>query len=315
MLKKFNLWGYKDKKIKNQLNPDLGHRDWNDLDESQKRKIWKYLNGSFSRLRMFEAIDCLNEFHKYNSYAMLYLENGDEQSAVSDFERIFIHEEQNVVLRLLSYYASVLSVSKKDKHYRPKMEEETEDEFIKRKSNWLYEYFDKFSNRLNDIFEHFGINVILTRAGFIPRQDDKITKDIYIPVLNFLSDDKWNDVSRELTDAFSDYRLKSKEGYSSCITHVVASLQAFLQILVNGKTGKGEINILIQQAQTKMLIPNDNFSNNIFKNIESTIMKERQVSGDPHPKKRYSNEQSCRFVLNLIMVFLQHSIQTLESTK
>jgi len=55
-------------------------------------------------------------------------------------------------------------------------------------------------------------------------------------------------------------------------------------VLVYGKTGKGDIGSLIAEAQKKNLIPNDEFSRNVFKSIESTLMSERQLKGDAHPK-------------------------------
>jgi hypothetical protein len=113
-----------------------------------------------------------------------------------------------------------------------------------------------------------------------------------------------------LRDAFAEYQQRTENGYSSCITHAVAALQGFLQILVSGKTGQGEIGDLIKTASKNNIIPNDEFSMRAFKDIESHLMKERQLTGDPHPKKEYANEKSARLVLNLLMVFMQHCIQS-----
>jgi hypothetical protein len=37
-------------------------------------------------------------------------------------------------------------------------------------------------------------------------------------------------------------------------------------------------------------------------------MGERQETGDPHPKKEYATERNAKLVLNLAMIFLQHSM-------
>jgi hypothetical protein len=67
-------------------------------------------------------------------------------------------------------------------------------------------------------------------------------------------------VNRDLGDAFKDYRLKTEQGYSSCVTHTISSLQAYLQILVNKKIGKGDISSLILEARKSGLIQNDKFT-------------------------------------------------------
>lgn len=77
---------------------------------------------------------------------------------------------------------------------------------------------------------------------------------------------------------------------------------------MNGKIGSGEISKLIPQAQAKNLIPPDVFTKEIFKTIESVLMRERQETGDPHPKKAYATDKNARMVLNLVMVFFQHCI-------
>lgn len=188
------------------------------------------------------------------------------------------------------------------------MPEETEEQYKERLTEWKYEELDKFTDRLNNVFEHFGINAVLTRHGFIPKQDERIVKEIYEPVLKFLSNEKWKPVNRDLKDAFEDFQLKTKSGYSGCVTLAISAIEAFLQILLYGKTGKGTLGKLIPEAQSKGLIPKDKFTDQIFKNMESIFMQERIETGDAHPKDEYANEKNSIMVLNLAMVFLQHCI-------
>ena len=198
---------------------------------------------------------------------------------------------------------------KEDKFPSLRSENETQEEYEKRKEQWKFEELDGFKGSLNDVFEQFGINIYLTRCGFMLYQDKKITEEIYNPVLNFLSDEKWKEVSRELKDAFRDYQAKTEKGYSSSITHSISALEAFLQLSLYGTVGKGTLGSLIKEATKKELIPNDPFSKKIFDNIESILAQTRKEKGDAHPKKEYANEKTARLILNIVMIFLQHCIQ------
>jgi hypothetical protein len=312
----FKLWSEKNNEANNLLSPKLGLRDWNNLTDEEKKKIWSYIDGWFEgdkkeKFRIFLSCHKLNDDHKYMAYAELFLKNPSDQSAHDDFKKIFLEQDQNVVLELLSCFCKVILFEREKENGRIyRSDYESEEKYIKIIAEWRHGEFDKFTERLNNVFEHFGINLFLTRSGFVEKQDSKITKDIYVPVLNFISSPKWENVNRELKDAFRAFQLKSEHGYSNCITHAVSAIQAYLQILVDGKIGSstGIINY-IKQAQEKDLIPNDKFSSEIFKNIDSILMRERGKTGDAHPKQEYANEKSARLILNLIMIFLQHCIQ------
>ncbi len=56
------------------------------------------------------------------------------------------------------------------------------------------------------------------------------------------------------------------------------------------------------------VIPNDDFTKEAFDKIESFLMKERQHSGDAHPRKEFANEKNAKLVLDLAMVFIHHCI-------
>jgi len=307
----FKFWSATQSDALEELHPTLGHRSWNELSTQEKDNVWHYLKNYFSdeNLRTFFAIYCLNENHKYRSYGKHFLHDQTEQSARMDFEHIFRNESQNVLLELFSCFCRAILVERADKALY-KSSNESEEEFKNRLNEYRHEDFDKFAERLNDVFEHYGVNVLLTRQGFIPRQDDKITKEIYIPVLQFLSAESWMPVNRDLRDAFKAYQEKTDQGYSNSITHAVAALQAFLQITVDGKSGSSEgVASLVKKAQEKGAIPADKFSSEIFKNIDAVLMRERGKTGDAHPKQEYANEKNARLVLNLVMVFIQHCIK------
>lgn len=327
----FKLWSELNQKAKKELKPDFGFRKWDSLSEDEKYKIWKYLEfyffnkdriedyvdyyykffgdeGKDETERIFDSIRILNDKFKARSYAKNFLENGSLNSACYDFYEIFMKEDENVVMELLSLYCKELISERADETVSRK-EGETKEAYQERLENWRWEDFDNFAKYLNEVFADFGINLYLTRQGFIPRQEEKIIKEIYEPVLSYLSHPKWKEVGKLLSDSFDEYRKNTPQGYSNCVTNTISAIQAFLQVIVNGKTGKGEISKLITEAQRRSLIPNDFFTRKIFENIESIFARERQETGIAHPKKQYATEKNARTILNLAMIFLQHCIQ------
>lgn len=336
----FKLWSELNPKAKKELKPDFGFRDWNSLKKDEKHKIWKYLESYFfdrqkrtryvrgggreayyefyekensdekerKQQRIYISIMVLNRKYKAKSYARYFLENATLNSACSDFYEIYMTQDEHVVTELLSLYSKVLIGERADETINRK-EDEVEKEYQNRLQNWKWEDFDEFCADLNEVFTDFGINLYLTRLGFTPRQEEKIVREIYEPVLSYLSHPRWKEVSKLLSDSFNEYRKNTPQGYSNCVTSAVSAIQAFLQIVVNGKTGKGEISKLIPEAQKKNLIPNDFFTQKIFANIESIFARQRQETGIAHPKKEYASEKNARIILNLAMIFFQHCIQ------
>lgn len=282
------------------LKPDFGKRKWGEIKQNEKNVILTHFknNGWFSERdsHLHKPVRSFSNDHRAGSYCNHLLSHGgphDEPynhgvikncctvNAVLDFEHIFLTEHQDVVYELISYYILNLDSS----NYR------------------------NFSRMFNDISTQFGLNVLLSESGLILRQEEKITKEIYEPVLSFLSDKKWEIVNRELVDAFTDYHKNSPQNFSSCVTHTVSAVQAFLQILISGEVGKGEIAILVKEGIKKGVIPNDPFSASAFNQIVSVLMRERQSKSDSHPKEEYADEKTARLLLNLTMVFMQHCLQ------
>lgn len=331
----FKLWSELNPKAKKELKPDFGFRNWNSLNKDEKYKIWKYLEFYFfdkdieteykrgikqysykfhenskaqKQVRIIRSIKALNQRYKARSYAKNFLDHRSPNSACSDFWEIFEKQQENVVIELLSLYAKALIIERADETINRK-EDEKEQEYQNRLQNWKWEDFDEFCEDLNEIFADFGINLYLTRLGFTPRQEERIVKETYEPVLSYLSHPRWKEVSKLLSDSFNEHRKNTPQGYSISVTNTVSAIQAFLQIVVNGKTGKGEISKLITDAQRKNLIPNDFFTQKIFVNIESIFARQRQETGIAHPKKEYASEKNARIILNLAMIFFQHCIQ------
>lgn len=334
----FKLWSELNPEAKKELKPDFGFRNWNSLGKDEKDKIWKYLEYYFfdkdiktsydnfrnkknyyefygeyqekeqKQNRVLYSIADLNARYKAKSYAKNFLEYNNLNSVCHDFYEIFIKQNEHVVMELLSLYCKVLISERADKRiYKEK--NERENRYQERLQEWRWGDFDKFAKDLNEVFGDFGVNLHLTRQRFMPRQEQKIMEEIYEPVLGCLSHPKWEKVSKLLSDGFDEYRKNTPQGYSNCVTNTISAVQAFLQIIVNGKIGKGKISELVIKGQKKKLIPNDFFTTTIFKKIESIFARERQETGIAHPKKEYATEKNARTILNLAMIFFQHCIQ------
>ena len=308
----FKLWSETNKGAKEKLRPDLGFRGWDELSREEKERVWQHLNlhaGPFFNY-VLKTICFFNENYKYKNFTPRYLRLGNQEEALIDFQGIFMNQEEDVVMELFSVYVKFLYESKVEDQERMRKEKDPVKKAFKSFPVAGEQHdFDIFLERINDTFLQFGVKWYLTEEGFVSRQDEKIVQEIYDPVLAYLQDAKWKEVSRDLSDAFIDYRMNTPQGYSGCVTKTISAVQAFLQILVRGQTGEGDIALLIKEAKKEGLIPDDVFTETIFRNVESIFARERQATADAHPKVDYANEKSARMILNLAMVFIQYCMQ------
>jgi hypothetical protein len=300
----FKLWSQTNIKARELLTPNLSVRSLSDCEEKDRKIILQnFLNkGWFTDLShqpyVHNAVRKFSDANKANNFCPKTLNHGGPHFYASsvqdcckgctheDFWNIFLNMPKEISYELISYYVNELDNSD------------------------YYQHRNKFSNCFNDISDQFALDIIMVEDQFIPKQEEKIVNEIYKPVLGYLSNNKWEKVNNLMSDAFVNYRQNTPQGYSSCITHTISSVQAFLQILVDGKIGGSDgIKNLIKQAQEKGLIPDDKFTGEIFKNIEAVLMRERGKTGDAHPKAEYATEKNARTMLNLAMIFFQHCIQ------
>ncbi len=301
----FQFWSKTHSSINERLRPKLNDVNWDELSHDDKARIWQHLTnkGWFAANAVtLEAVYGLNETARKHSYGEHLLSHGGPHEytkdyppvtyyqqccmdvARLDFERIFKYQPVDVVFELLSFFASG-ALSRK-------LEKEKD--------------FDTFSDNLNDVFKQFGIGYRMSKSGFIPHQDSKITNSVWEPVIAALNDKKWTEVDRELSTAFTEYRKGDKSGYSAAVTHSVNAMQAYLQILVYGEVGKGRILELITEAEKKHLLPTKGIGNDLVREVENVLARERMKSGNAHPKKDYADETSALFVLNIVMISLQY---------
>ena len=321
---KFLLYGESDPKIESNIQPQLALRNWVNLTDEEKQIAFQQLKNSgwvesYSR-EILQTIEYLNNAflrqcpgrhlhavqpqrdHYHGGYGN---ESERMKAAITDFQHIFLREKSDaVVFRMLSKFADShidgfgyrRATESKDGVERKKLLDES------------FNKFDRLANCLNHIFEQFAVNQLVTRNGFVPRQDDKITKEVYTPTLSILTDPKWKSVSTDLALMFEDYR---EENYAEAITKAHRAVQRFLQVLVGeeGKSGKGEVGKLLQKAKEDGVIPVNRFTEPLVSVIQGFITSERATNSTAKPTMKDATASDALLMMNVVMVFLQYCLQ------
>ncbi|MBI5466279.1 MAG: hypothetical protein HY974_03245 [Candidatus Kerfeldbacteria bacterium] len=318
----FRLYGQGDPQIEEYIQPALGLRQWVDLGESEKETAFHELeNGGWLEDYSPEVLQTI-EYLNYNflrqcpgknlhliqpkdEYRSMGNQSERMRAALVDFRHIFLNEESDaMVFRMFTKFM--------ESHidgYRYGLAEKEEDQA--KRSEYIeqaFKKFDRLSNMLNHIFEQFAVNVVATRNGLVPRQDERISETIYLPTLEALSDPKWKTVSDNLSRMFDDYR---KENYPEVITKAHSVVQRFLQILVGeeGKSGKGEVGKLFNKTKQEGVVPIDRFTEPIVVAFQSFITSERATNSTAKPALKDATSSDALLMMNVVMVFLQHCLQ------
>ena len=308
----FKIYGENDPIIESRIQPKLDLRDWDSLQPSEKEIALRELLNRNLNFNLRYDISRVKEVIQYLNTRFLRALPGKnlheceskniDNAAWMDFCNIFLAGNQELVLVMLS---RLLFVS----IHMPFLDEakETKDNETKReKIDSAYREFDSLAKVLNHIFDQFCVNIWVTRNGIVPRQDDRITKEIYEPVLKVLSDPKWQPVNDILSDMFEDYQQKN---YSEVITKAHSSMQRFLQILLGkGKNGKGEFGKLVTQMKDETFILKNSFSGRIISAIQGYMSSERQNKSTAKPSAEPATSSDALLTINVLMVFIQHCL-------
>jgi hypothetical protein len=92
------------------------------------------------------------------------------EAAVLDFQHISMQEESEaLVFRILSKFAE----GRVDGFAYRQASEADDKEKQKEYLDGVFRQFDKLANCLDHIFEQFAINQVVTRNGFVPRQEER----------------------------------------------------------------------------------------------------------------------------------------------
>ena len=334
-LKNFKLWSTNSRTAKEELHPNFDYIKLSELPAEKKQILWKHLKPilfakqtdhfrfeqdiylhSLTQASVFR----LNNNNKRESYGQNLLNQtshgntkfseDNESAARADFHRIFLNESDNVFLELLSYYYHGF-LKNLQEYYKINThkisEEETDEELIERRNTIISDKFKEQMEEINDIFSQFSLPYKLSFQGFIPKQETIIENNLVDPVLRMLADNKWKPVNQLLRDAFESYHKNTPKGFSESITNSIAALEAFLQIKIFNKQGKQSLGGLVQTAIGEKVIPDDNFSKAVINQLVAFLARERKETGTAHPKKEYATEKNSRLLINLTLLFIQHS--------
>ena len=277
---------------------------WVDSYSKEILQTIEYLNRAFLRQcpgRHLHAVQPQRD-HYRGGYGN---ESERMKAAITDFQHIFLQEKSDaLVFRMLSKFAEGY-IDGFD--YRRATETQDEDE-RKKLIDEAFDKFDRLANCLNHIFEQFAVNQLVTRNGFVPRQDDKIAEAVYAPTLQVLADPKWKSVNADLAQMFEDYR---EENYAESITKAHRAVQRFLQVLVGeeGKSGKGEVGKLFQKAKADGVIPINRFTEPLVSVIQGFIVSERATNSTAKPSTKDATASDALLMMNIVMVFLQYCLQ------
>lgn len=315
----FTVYGEGDPVVHDAIQPTLDLRSWNDLlNHERATALQEIINSGWvgNQREILATVDYLNytylrlcpgkNLHKTPRRGDRY---GDadfdrREAAVKDFYRIFLEESEPLVLRMLSKYAKLLI----DRRDLKLAKETTEPEERAKYVEEAFQQFDRFANCLNHIFEQFAVNHLVTRSGFVPRQDETIERELYRPTLEALSDPKWTTVNETLALMFEDYR---EQRYAEVITKAHSAVHGFLQVLVGepGRNAKGEVGKLMKEGRRSGLIPTNLFTEPFLTNIQSFITSERATNSTAKPSLSEASSADALLMMNMTLLFLQHCMQ------
>jgi hypothetical protein len=318
----FRLYGEGDASVEESIQPKLALRTWTAVSPDDRKialqhianKKWldegstevlrtiEYLNSAFLRLCPGKHLHAIKP--KQDSYGKNTNDETRRRAALKDFETIFVLESDALVLRMLSTLASNYIVDWKLEAAKGEADEDKRKNFVED----AFKRFDRFARLLNQIFEQFAVNQLITRNGIVPRQDDRIATQVYEPTLRALSDPKWTAVSDDLARMFEDYRDRN---YPEVITKAHVAVQRFLQIIAGeeGKSGKGEVGKLFQEAKTKGLIPVNRFTEPLVTVIQGYIVSERATNSTAKPTMKDATASDALLMMNVVLVFIQYCLQ------
>lgn len=319
-LPKYQLYGQDNQQVEEMLLPSLELRGWSSLSPQEKDIMLAELtNGGWLSDESFEILRTIHYLNKHylrrlpgkRLHAAFRNEKNPfplNKQARMDFIEIFLHEKsEEMVLRALSCFVGE-HIDKNDYGFADRATNE------KDRADWLeraYRKFDRISVCLNHIFEQFSINQLVTRTGFVPRQDQRISQGIYEPVILALSDPKWKNLNYDLARMFEDYR---DQKYPEVITKAHGAVHRFLQIIAGeeGRSGKGEVAKLFQDAKSTGLIPVNRFTEPLIGVIQGYISSERATNSTAKPALKSATGSDALLMMNVVMVFLQYCLQNIK---
>lgn len=315
----FSLHGEGTPAFDDSIQPTLDLRSWSDVSKEERATALQQIANSgwtTNQREILGAIAHLNytylrlcpgrNLHKAPKKDDRYGDSdfGRMEAATKDFYRIFLEEAEPLVLRMLSKFAKLLI----DAYGLERAKKAVDSGERKKYVEDAFTKFDRFANCVNHVFEQFAVNQLMSRNGFMPRQDETIEQELYKPTLKALSDPKWGPVNKILALMFEDFR----EGrFPETITKAHSAVHCFLQILVGepGSNAKGELGRLMKDGKNAGLIPTNRFTEPFLANIQSFITSERATNSTAKPSLIPASSSDALLMMNMTLLFLQHCLQ------
>lgn len=292
-------WGEVSEKERNIAFQQLVNTGWMDRSGEILATI-SYLNDKYLRACPGKHLHAIPpERHPHSS------DGKRRQAATTDFYRIFMEESDPLVLKMISKLAQCLIGQYELQHAAKSADVDVRNKKIEE----AFSNFDRFSNCINHLFEQFSVNQLLTRSGFIPRQDAAINSALYIPTLQALADPKWVPVNHILASMFEDYR----DGhFAEVITKAHSAVHSFLQVAVGepGQNAKGEVGKLFKEAKARGLVPSNRFTEPYLGSIQSFLTSERATNSTAKPALGPTSNSDALFMMNMTLLFLQYCLQS-----
>lgn len=320
----FKIYGEDDPMFFERIQPRLELRSWSKLSTDEKTTIYENLSIEFFSYDFFKA-GVLNAIEELN-YHFTRIQPGINvhkikvevghlpgneilfQAAHKDFRNIIIDEKsEDLVLFMLSLCTKRLI----NEHLLDLAKQETDTNKRKQRVDSAHNILDKFANHLNHLFDQFGVNFIVTRLGFVPRQDKRIVKNIYEPTLEILSDPKWDSVNSIFREVFADFHAQR---YPEAITQAHNAVHQFLKIVFGeeGSSGKGQFGKLINKAKSQDIISQMDEIKVWINWTTGFLPSERANKGSAKPTSQTANSADALLVMNTALVLIQHCLQKLE---
>jgi len=305
----FKTFSAGDKTVREKIIPHLDLREWSQLSNDDKQNAYKHFWESWFDANVLQVIIYLNNEYlriapgKNLLEAKLY--NHDFFSASRrDFTEIFLNGDQNLVLDMLSKFVEV-SIDHSVLENLEKNRERYDEECFNSKIDSAFQMADRHINSLNHIFEQFSVNWIFSREGLFPRQDQRITEEIYQPTLKILSDPKWKNVNGQLIKMFNAYRDKD---YERIPTEASNSIYAFLKVITGVEVNsKGSFGTLFKEVLSS--INKTDSVKRFLDNLGSFISDSRANDGSAKPdikNKVLLSPSESLLIMNEVMILLQY---------
>ena len=181
---KFALYGENTFAFDESIQPALDLRSWSDVPKEERTTALQQILNTRWTTREEEIVGAI--YHLNNTYlrlcpgrnlhstppAMDPYSHGSSrarrEAAAKDFIRIFLEEAEPLVLRMLSKFAQPLIHQYSLDRAKKEVDSAKRAKYV----SDAFRTFDLFANCINHIFEQFAVNQVMTRDGFVPRQDE-----------------------------------------------------------------------------------------------------------------------------------------------